>query len=772
MPSPPARHDRVTRRDPLAWATTLLALAGFAACLIAWRTSGAQPPTIDVPWAPALDLRLHFSFDGIGALYGLLATGIGAVVFAYATAYLPLHLDHVGKAPAERWRFWPWMGLFAASMVGLATAQDLIVLFVLFDVTAVCSYFLIGFDKEQRATRLAALMALLVTGVGAVALLVGALVLFVEHGTFEIPRLAAILRQSGESATLATALIAVAALAKSAQVPLHFWLPRAMAAPTPVSAYLHSAAMVAAGVLVIGRTYPLIETSQTVLDGLLVVGLASIAVGGAIALTRDGFKQVLAYSTISQYGYVVTLYGVGGRAGAGAAAFYVLAHAIAKSALFLTAGAVTMATGARKLSQVGGLAKRMPWLAVASAIAAATLSALPLTIGFFKDELFFRATADHSTALGVVAVVAAALTFAYTWRFWGGVFLGSAPPADDAGTGRVVPIPALLTIPVAVLALVALVGGLFAAPFTDLASDAATVSLARPTAVDVAYHLDSRDENLMALAAWALGGLLLLAPAAWTPAANAIARLGDRVGPSRVYEATLSGLNRASDVLHDIEVRDLRSRVVAVLLPGGLLVGLGFVATPTAGAFDVGRISGGTDLLVLAMLALVAIAAIVVTTATQHVALVLALSVVGLGLAVVYALLGAPDVALVAVLVETVVMVVFLAIVAYAPRARRGPRAIPPKAGEVRASRRWRDPLIGAVAGGTAFLIVWASLSRPAATERVVNQQVALTPSAHGSDVVTVILADFRGLDTLVEITVIVTAAFGVIALLRRGRTW
>ena len=766
LPTPPSPSVRVASRDPLAWAVTLLALAAFAACVVGWRTGGG---TLDVAWAPTLDLRLTFSFDGLGALYGLLATGVGAAVFAYATSYMPLHLAHQARPASERWRFWPWMGLFMASMVGLATAQDLIVLFFLFDVTAVCSYFLFGFDRQERSTRLAALMALLVTGVGAVAMLVGAGILYADHATFSIPELSRALAAGGAPSTLTTvalALIAVAALAKSAQVPLHFWLPRAMAAPTPVSAYLHSAAMVAAGVLVIGRTYQLMEVSQVVLDGLLVVGLASIAIGGAISLTRDGFKQVLAYSTISQYGYVVALYGIGGAKGAGAAAFYVVAHALAKSALFLTAGAVTMATGQRRLSQVGGLARELPLLAAVSAVAAATLSALPLTVGFFKDELFFRAAAGRSTAMAVLAVIAAGLTFAYTWRFWSGIFLG--PWRTEAR-----PLPALLVAPVAVLALLAVVGGIVVAPFNELAGDAATATLGSATDVHAAYHLGGSTENLMALAAWALGGLLLAAPRAWRPAALALSRAGERFGPSRVYESSLQQLNRVSDVLHDVEVRDLRSRVAAVLLPAGVLVALGFLATPTAGAFEVGTIRG-TDLLVVALLVLVAIAAIVVTTAHAHVAIVLALSVVGLGLATVYALIGAPDVALVAVLVETIVMLVFLAIVAYAPhgerpsrREREGAASSPRQRG-----RRWRDPLIGAIAGGAAFLVVWASLSRPAATERVVAEQVRLTPEAHGRDVVTVILADFRGLDTMVEITVIVVAVFGVIALLRRGRTW
>lgn len=776
MPAPSRPSAPASARDPLAWGVALLAFAGFVASLILWRSGGGS---VDVSWASELDLRLHFSFDGLGALYALLATGVGAAVFAYATAYLPLHLEHQQRPARDRWRFWPWMGLFTLSMVGLATAQDLILLFVMFDLTAVCSYFLIGFDRQERASRLAALMALLVTGIGAVAMLIGAVILYADHGSFSIPELSRTLQESGAASTtttVATALIAVAALTKSAQVPLHFWLPRAMAAPTPVSAYLHSAAMVAAGVLVIGRVYRLIEVSEVVLDGLLVVGLLSIAIGGAISLTRDGFKQVLAYSTISQYGYVVALYGIGGRAGAGAAAFYVVAHALAKSALFLTAGAVTMATGARKLSQVSGLWRELPVLAVASAVAAATLSALPLTIGFFKDELFFHAAAGRSTALGIAAVVAAGLTFAYTWRFWSGLFLGPRRACEKGASQPLDQLPVLLVAPIAVLALLAFVGGLVTAPFAELASDAAAATLGHPAKVHVAYHLDTRTENLMALGAWALGALLLATPRVWGGSARALARAGDRVGPARIYEFGLNFLNHLSTAFHDIEVRDLRSRVAAVLVPGGILVALGFVATPTAGAFSIGSISG-TDLLVVAMLALVAIAAIVVTGAHEHVAIVLSLAVVGLGLATVYALLGAPDVALVAVLVETVVTLVFLAIVAYAPRGERPTRrelegAASRPHRRQHESRRWRDPLIGAVAGAAAFLVVWASLSRPAATERVVNEQVRLTPEAHGLDVVTVILADFRGLDTMVEITVIAVAVFGVIALLRRGRTW
>src|SRR5215211_3771987 len=286
-------------------AAVVAAAAAFGAVLVAWGRGGGG---FDTAWLPSWDARLAFRVDGLGALYAVLATGIGVAVFAYAGAYLPRHLEHEGRPQAEGGRFHALMVLFMVAMVGLSTAQDLLVLFVFWDLTAITSYFLIGFDRQRREARLSALMALLVTGVSAVLLLIGILIVRAELGTTSIPEVLGRVGQGRPLLTLAGALIAAGALAKSAQVPLHFWLPRAMAAPTPVSAYLHSAAMVAAGVLLIGRVYPLLQKSEALLDTLLVVGLLSMAVGGVLALTRDVLKQLLAYSTIAQYGFVVTMY--------------------------------------------------------------------------------------------------------------------------------------------------------------------------------------------------------------------------------------------------------------------------------------------------------------------------------------------------------------------------------------------------------------------------------------------------------------------------------
>ncbi|MFI9005741.1 hydrogen gas-evolving membrane-bound hydrogenase subunit E [Actinosynnema sp. NPDC053489] len=741
--------------DRQGWTACAAAVAGFALCLIGWLAGGG---TVSFPWAPTLDLRLSFALDGLAVVYGLLATGVGALVFAYGTRYLALHLEHERRPAAERWRFWPWMALFAASMVGLATAQDLVLVFVFFDLTAVCSYFLIGFDRSERAARTAALMALLVTVVAAVAMLIGAVLLYATYGTFSIPDLVSLVEPS-PTTTLAAALLAVAALAKSAQVPLHFWLPRAMAAPTPVSAYLHSAAMVAAGVLVIGRVHRLLARSDVVLTGLLVVGAASVVVGGVLALRQDVLKQVLAYSTISQYGYLVMMYGMGAAEGNGGAAFYVMAHAVAKSALFLTAGTVTMSTGEDRLSRLGGLGRRAPVLAVASGVAAATLAALPLTIGFFKDELFYAAALRHGPLTAALAVVAATLTVAYIGRFWLALFLG--PPRGEVGGTS-----GLLVAPVVVLAAVAVFGGLVVTPFARLAGAAASVSSGREVVLAPGYHLDARPENLMAVAAWVLGGLLLALPRLVDPVARAAAAAGERWGPRRAYEAALHGLGLLSAALHDREVRDLRSSIAAVLVPAGLVIGLAFVATPTAGAYAVGAVAGA-DWLVLPLLALVVIATVAIAGSRSRVAVALALAVVGFALAAVYALVGAPDVALVAVVVETMLTLVFVAALARMPRPDPKRDPIPP----ARPRQRWRDPLAGGVAGLAVFASVWGFLSQPAA-DSVSAEHVRLTPAAHGGDVVTVIVADFRGLDTLVEITVLLVAVVGVATLMRRGRLW
>lgn len=744
-------HPRWAGR--VAFATTALA---FIAALWNWHRPGEG---FDREWAPTWGLRLHVESDGLAALYALLATGIGLAVVSYAMTYVPAHLHHQHREAGDATRFFSLLLLFMGAMVGLVFSQDLFLIFLFWDLTAITSYFLIGYDSQRREARVSAIMALQITGISAIAFLIGSLMLGERYGTYQLPDLIA-QAEADRYVGFAVGMMLVAALAKSAQVPMHFWLPRAMAAPTPVSAYLHSAAMVAAGVFLIGRIYPLVVLSDLLLDLLTVVGAASILVGGTLALSRDNLKQLLAYSTISQYGYVVFMFGVGGAYGIGAATFYVLAHSICKSALFMTAGAVSEATDQRELSNLGGLWRRYPLLAVASGIAAAGLAGLPLTIGWFKDELFFAAALSDGFPVTLVAMIAATLTFSYMGRFWLGIFAG---PLRSRGHTLS---PAMVW-PIVVLAGLALVGGVAPGPFERLASAAASATLQSHVSLHVGYARSS--ETGVALTVFAVGVTVVATLRYWQQLPALVAKAGGRGGSDRLYMATINGLNRISDRIHWIEVRDLRSRVATVLAPAALLFVLALVTSDFSGRFRVGTLQWDDGPIVL-MLVVIAIASLTAAVPRNHFSMVLALSAVGYGLAVVYSFLRAPDVAIVAVLIETILSLLIFGFLALLPHDVDPADVIPVDDPTVRAStdHNLRDALLAGGAGGFAFLIAWGVMSRPAALESVASVHIGLTPSAHGSDVVTAILADFRGFDTAGEITVLGIAFLGAATLLRK----
>lgn len=736
---------------PVAIGSTALALA------IAISSLFVEESRIDLPWSGTLGLRWHLELDGLARMYALLATGIGLMVVVYASSYVPRHLEHHDRNLDEAPRFYGFLLLFMAAMVGLVMAQDVVLIFLFWDLTAISSFFLIGYDRESEGARSAAVMALLITGISAVLVLMGFLILRDQLGTFSLP---VMIEQQPDSSAAgwAAALICVGALAKSAQVPLHFWLPRAMAAPTPVSAYLHSAAMVAAGVFLIGRCYPLIALHEWLLDVLLIVGCASILVGGLLALTRDVFKQVLAYSTISQYGYVVFMFGLGGEQGVIGATFYVIAHALVKAALFLTAGAVTEATGSTTLSGTGGLARNMPLLAIWSGFAAAGLIALPLTAGFFKDEFLFAAAHERGTIFSILAVSGAALTFAYIARFWIMIFLGRQTVSPR-------PVQLRLTIPIAALGLLTIIFGLWTSPLAQFAERAASVTAGTDLDIHATYHLDLRPENVMALATW-IGGIGLLATERfWRSPALGLAHVGALVGPERLYFSSLAALDTISNATHRFEVRDLRSRISTILLPAGVLVGVAVIVTPNSGEFDTGVI-GRDDLPVITMLIVTAFAAVAVAVPRDHLRIVLSMSSVGFGLSMIYAFMGAPDVALVAVLVETILSLFFIGMLLLMPRMiLRYESQLDAESHKIR-----RDAVLGAISAIMAFFVVWGVLSRPASSTELIDRQAALTPLAHGKDIVTVILTDFRGFDTMGEICVIMLVMLGVLSLIRRGR--
>jgi len=351
-------------------------------------------------WAPSLGISLSFYLDGLALLFVLLITGIGAVVVLYSSAYLKNH-RYLG-------RFYAYLLGFMASMLGVVLSDNVITLFIFWELTSLSSYLLIGFDHEREASRSAALQALLVTGFGGLALLAGLLLLGKIGGSFSLFELLGA-TDSIRSHPLYLpifALIAVGALTKSAQFPFHFWLPNAMEAPAPVSTYLHSATMVKAGIYLLARLSPIMGHTVAWQVTLVVAGAVTMLVGGGLAMRQTDLKRILAYSTVSILGALVFLLGIGTRAAVEAAMSYLIIHAIYKAALFLVAGIVDHETGTRDTTQLSGLRKVMPVTAVAAALAALSMAGLPPLFGFIGKELLYEATIEAPMAAPILTAVA------------------------------------------------------------------------------------------------------------------------------------------------------------------------------------------------------------------------------------------------------------------------------------------------------------------------------------------------------------------------------
>lgn len=725
-----------------------VAAAAVAMTAVLAVSASAHPLALDLGWYPPLGSRFSLAMDPLGTPLALYAAGMAVPVLVYATAYMPAHLAEEGHGLEGVAPFGALLLGFALAMVLLMLAQDLLLIFLALELTAIVSFLLIRFDQDREA-REAARLALVLTGGSSLLFLAGLVIVAAEAGTTDLATLRepAVLEAVPDSARVCLAL---GVLAKSAQVPLHFWLPRAMAAPTPVSAYLHSAALVAAGVFVLLRIRPLLVDAPWLLDGLLWLGFASIVAGGLFALVADRFKRVLAYSTIAQYGYGLVLVGAGGPEGIGGAAFFIVAHGLGKAALFMTAGAVTQATGEERLSRSGGLMRALPVLGAASLVATATVAGLPLTIGFFKDEVLLKAALEHGPLAAAFATLAVGLTLAYLARFWFGIFGGPARRAER-------PAP-MLVGPVVALGVVAVLGGVWPAPLAPVFAAAAAHVAGEEQAFHLRYPGGLTPDLALTLAGWAGGALLWLVHGRLGRLWAGLDRLAGIAGPAALTARASAAAAALSDFVHGREVRGARDRLTAVFLVTAAIVLLGLWADgrrPDVGDFE------AADLPLAAALVVAAVAAPVAVLPVGHLAFVLLLSFVGLSLSFAFALAHAPDVALVLALVEAMLTLLFIASLSH----MRHEVLI-----AARAEARGRGAaVVGALAGLAAAATAWVALSWPSAQSNT-GAYVTLTEEAHGKDVVTVILADFRGLDTAGEITVLVIAITGAVAIWT-GRT-
>jgi len=744
------------RRAPVRWlalaAPAVLALVVVGLLARAGPARDGAGVAEATTWVPSLDLSLSFRLDGFALLMGLVVAGVGTLVLAYSVAYFAHDED-----PERVRRFTAWFLAFAGSMLGLVLADDGWTLFLFWEATSITSFVLIGLDDRSPAARASAQRALLVTAAGGLCLLGGLVLVTQAAGASTFAALAAD-PPTGAAVSAGLVLVLVGAATKSAQVPFHFWLPGAMAAPTPVSAFLHSATMVKAGVILVARLAPVFAEVTWWRPAVVVVGTATMLVGGVGALRQHDAKLLLAHGTVSQLGLLVVLFGLGHPGVTAAAVAVLVAHALFKATLFLVVGAVDHAAGTRDIRRLTGGARSLPVVAAIGAVAAASMAGLPPLLGFVAKEAAVDALLAVDDRWATAALVGVAtgsvLTVAYTARLWLGVFtdVGLDPDAGPPAPADHRP-AAMLAGPPGLLAGLTVAGGLAAAPLAALL-DPATVALdARAHA-----HLTlwaGVHAPLVSSAAIVLAGAGLHVALGRRARALPAPRVSGEVLFQRGFDGLLTGARRLTGVVQSGSLPAYLSVIVGVVA-AALVAGLagGIVVGPVGTIAAASRAEAAVALTVAAM-------AIAVLTARRRFVSVLLLGTVGYGLAVLFLLWGAPDLALTQLLIETVMLVVFLLVLrrlpeGYVPSPEWAPRAL----------RVALAVAVGVSMAAFALMAGTARTERPVADEHLARAY----PEAGGHNVVNVILVDFRGIDTLGEITVLAVAAVGVANLVRAAR--
>ncbi|MBN1967313.1 MAG: putative monovalent cation/H+ antiporter subunit A [Anaerolineae bacterium] len=736
-------------RGYAGWIIALLplALTAYFTSFIP-RVADGETFQTGVAWVPSLGVDLSFRLDGLGLVFALIISGIGTLVVIYGGGYL--HGDpQVG-------RFYAYVLVFMASMLGVVLADNLLALFIFWELTSISSYLLIGFKHDQPDSRYAALQALLVTGGGGLALLAGLVLLGLAGGTFTLSDLldqgAAVRADSLYGAILA--LVLIGAFTKSAQFPFHFWLPGAMAAPTPVSAYLHSATMVKAGVYLLARLSPVLGGTDAWQIAVTGVGGATMVIGAYIAWQQTDLKRILAYSTVSALGMLVFLLGIGTEYAVKAAITLLIAHALYKGALFLVAGSLDHETGTRDVTQLGGLRRAMPLTALAGLIAAASMAGLPPLFGFISKEVFYKAAYDAPdlpALLAGAAVIAGILTILAAALVSLKPFFGAEARTPKSPHEA----PLSMTLGPLLLAGLGLALGLVPHLVGDYAvKAAASAVLNKSPKVELVLWPGLNVILLLSALSVALG-LGFYAGRAALQRRIGYAALGERIGPARIYQRLLDGLVGLAEwqtrVLQNGYLRYYLITIVltTVALVGGTLLTQadldGFLRGPDARIYE------------LAIAAVILAAAVAVTQAQSRLAAVAALGTVGYGIALLYILFGAPDLAMTQFAIETLTVLLFVLVIYRLPRfSTLTGRAV-----------RLRDAAIALSAGIMMTLLVLVVTTDPSRTRLSTYFADNSLPLAKGRNIVNVILVDFRGMDTLGEIVVLAVAAAGVYALLK-----
>jgi multicomponent Na+:H+ antiporter subunit A len=709
------------------------------------EASAGRPATVSVPWSADLGLSLSFRADGLGLLFALLISGVGTLVVVYAGGYLQGHRD-LGK-------FYAWLLVFMGAMLGVALSENMLSLFVFWELTSISSFLLIGFEHERDTARSAARQAFLITAGGGLALLAGILLLGQAAGTLEFSALLdrAQAVKSSPFYQPAVLLILLAAFTKSAQFPFHFWLPNAMEAPTPVSAYLHSATMVKAGVYLLARLGPVLNGTDLWLYLVGGVGAVTMLVGGYLALSQTDLKRLLAYSTVSALGLLTLLIGLGSPHALEAAVVLLLAHGLYKGTLFLVAGILDHETGTRDITQLGGLFSSMQRTAIAGGLAAFSMAGLPPLFGFIAKELYYEVGLEFSPLLAAV-IILGGLFFVFVAAAAGiGPFFGARKETPKSPHEA----PPGMWLGPMLLAGLSLLFGIFPGIINGmLISPAASAAIGEPSDVSLALWHGVNPAFLLSVGTVAAGAGLF---AVQNMLRSGLSRLKWPWGPAYLYEVALQGLDLLSRALTRVlQSGYLRFYIMIILLVSTGLTGF------TLFSRDGWRIPEGvTDIRLYeaALALLIVMAALVATLSRSRLGTIATLGVVGYGVSLIYVLYGAPDLAMTQFLIESLTVILFVLAFYHLPQFTE----VSPPASRV------RDITIALLVGGLMSALVLSAtgvLFYPSISSFFVENAL---PLAHGRNIVNVILVDFRAFDTMGEITVLGIAAIGVFVLLKLG---
>ncbi|WP_338509650.1 monovalent cation/H+ antiporter subunit A [Pseudomonas poae] len=720
-------------------------------------------------WLPSLGLNFVLRMDGFAWLFSMLVLGIGTLVSLYARYYMS------PEDPVPR--FFAFFLAFMGAMLGLVISGNLIQIVFFWELTSLFSFLLIGYWHHRADARRGAYMALMVTGAGGLCLLAGVMLLGHIVGSYDLDQVLVAGDQIRAHSLypVMLALVLVGALSKSAQFPFHFWLPHAMAAPTPVSAYLHSATMVKAGVFLMARLWPSLAGSEEWFWIVGGAGAITLVLGAYCAMFQNDLKGLLAYSTISHLGLITLLLGLNSLLAAVAAVFHILNHATFKASLFMAAGIIDHESGTRDIRKLSGLVRLIPFTATLAMVASASMAGVPLLNGFLSKEMFFAETVFISStewveiALPLIATIAGTFSVAYALRFTVDVFFG--PPATDLPHTPHEP-PRWMRAPVELLVFTCLLVGIFPAQVIGplLAAAALPVVGGVLPEYSLAIWHGWNAPMIMSLVAMSGGVVLYLMLRKQLKRGRfkyppLISYFNGKRGFERSLVVMMRGVRKIEKRLSTKRLQTQLFLLVLVAVIGGMIPILGSGLTWG----DRPKIPGSVVFVTLWVLAIACALGAAWQAKYHRLAALTMISVCGLMTCVTFVWFSAPDLALTQLVVEVVTTVLILLGLRWLPRRIEEVSPLPSTLRKARI-RRLRDFLLSSAVGGGMALLSYAMLTRQTPNDISSFYLSRALPEGGGSNVVNVMLVDFRGFDTLGEITVLGAVALTVYALLRRFR--